>query len=1067
MFDPSHVPSPKYRKTTNVRENSNSNDSDGSYKKLQPQKEGEEEEGEEEEEEQDEEKKVQEEDDVKPVEEQKQEQISESESDSDDDDYNDPNRLWCICKKPHNGRFMISCDNCEEWYHGDCVGITVQRGRQMERRGEEYVCPRCLKQQNKKKNEKMGVSLKGYAHDKKDEMEKRRKNSEEGNKKRRKSSDGVSKLPKKLRKCIVSTCNNRAQADSVYCSNVCILRHAKESLVVVTKAKRDSITKPSVGDKQESREERITRKIREALAKGKVAVVCRKTSKIFSNASAPLKADLSVFLRQNPSFQVLKVPKKSRYAEEGLKRKSSSQNVEERKNTNPYDMDPDYKPKDLLEHKPSNPYKQHRLPSGGEIEKARKHKLEREESTEAKKSKHKKVMDQERRNSSDRHPQKIPPHKRDSRSLSDDRNETKRESPSKKDGEVRKSVHKSLMNILQNRSNNSEDLKMHPSSITKLVMKIEESLYKLFGGVTSKYKNRYRSIMFNLKDEKNQGLWRKVILGEVTSSSLVKMTAEEMASKELAQWRKHELTQELEMIHELETSKNNARPVAKITHKGEIVINEDFSDLTESHLDTSNEKSAPTMAPHRVRRISANQPDSVSDTSLLAVDTTTQHSNHLFDMNCRICTGQVKEEDAAMEESSHKKVKRHTSIILSNEAQVSTETEQTDEELIQKISSYNIKPENPILSPSKSTLTKKDSTDDSELEAGTPEEDKSVLDEEKPESEKETDDKIYNATKPTAVTPSKLNRDHFLWTGVISMPELASFHTNAYSVSGNTKDLSNLIPLKLVLDGRIHPKVVWDYLAKVSSFPNKEVCVVQFRASSEDDRVGYVSMLSYFSSRRRFGVVSNQNTQVIKDIYLVPLLETEKVPNQLLPFKGPGIPDDHPSMLLGVIVRCLATQKKNTPDIPQSVPIKTEPKGKKPRTPDLSETKKSLLDRNRLLAPTMPHFTEKIKNSPGKVEDPAEEEEYNPETADFEVLGEEDLPEESPKHVLPKSEDDDEAYDPEKLTFEDDDDDVPYDPEVEAERLENTELKALQVFVRLGVKKGGIFIYFTQKFIKY
>ena len=26
---------------------------------------------------------------------------------------NDPNKLWCICRKPHNNRFMIACDTCQ------------------------------------------------------------------------------------------------------------------------------------------------------------------------------------------------------------------------------------------------------------------------------------------------------------------------------------------------------------------------------------------------------------------------------------------------------------------------------------------------------------------------------------------------------------------------------------------------------------------------------------------------------------------------------------------------------------------------------------------------------------------------------------------------------------------------------------------------------------------------------------------------------------------------------------------------------------------------------------------
>lgn len=38
---------------------------------------------------------------------------------------------------------MICCDRCEEWFHGDCVGISEARGRLMERNGEDYVCPNC------------------------------------------------------------------------------------------------------------------------------------------------------------------------------------------------------------------------------------------------------------------------------------------------------------------------------------------------------------------------------------------------------------------------------------------------------------------------------------------------------------------------------------------------------------------------------------------------------------------------------------------------------------------------------------------------------------------------------------------------------------------------------------------------------------------------------------------------------------------------------------------------------------------------------------------------------------
>lgn len=47
---------------------------------------------------------------------------------------------YCICRGPDDHRWMISCDVCEDWFHGECVSIDKTIGEALIQR---YVCPRC------------------------------------------------------------------------------------------------------------------------------------------------------------------------------------------------------------------------------------------------------------------------------------------------------------------------------------------------------------------------------------------------------------------------------------------------------------------------------------------------------------------------------------------------------------------------------------------------------------------------------------------------------------------------------------------------------------------------------------------------------------------------------------------------------------------------------------------------------------------------------------------------------------------------------------------------------------
>lgn len=104
-----------------------------------------------------------------------------------------------------------------------------------------------------------------------------------------------------------------------------------------------------------------------------------------------------------------------------------------------------------------------------------------------------------------------------------------------------------------------------------LAFKIEEELFKLFGGVNKKYKEKGRSLLFNLKDRNNPELRERVMSGEITPERLCSMTAEELASKELSEWRMAKAEEFAQMVV-LPDSEVDIRRLVKKTHKGEFQV---------------------------------------------------------------------------------------------------------------------------------------------------------------------------------------------------------------------------------------------------------------------------------------------------------------------------------------------------------------------------------------------------------------------------------------------------------------------------------------------------------------
>ncbi|XP_041803842.1 PHD finger protein 3 isoform X2 [Chelmon rostratus] len=488
---------------------------------------------------------------------------------------------------------------------------------------------------------------------------------------------------------------------------------------------------------------------------------------------------------------------------------------------------------------------------------------------------------------------------------------------------IRRSVRDSLKEILIQRLNES-DLNMSVERASEVAKKTERELFHLYKDTDNKYKNKYRSLMFNLKDTKNNVLFQRVLKGEISPSNLIRMSPEELASKELAAWRKRENRHTIEMI-EKEQREAERRPITKITHKGEIEI--------ESQEPVKAPEPAELEPPPKVTEVSAEPPKTPEDkekSTKTEKDTTNQHKSHLFDLHCKICTGRMV---PPVEEAPTKVVKVATTVVRRQ----STKAEET-----------------------KNTPPAMD--DDLHL---------TVLEESFRNAQSGYEGRSDHSAGRDEET-AFLSNLKSLWRGLINMSNVAKFVTKAFPVSGIVDNLTEDLPDSIQVGGRINPQTVWDYLEKIRATGTKEVCLIRFAPETEEDEISYTLLYAYFSSRRRFGVVSNNRKQV-KDMYLIPLGATEKVPHQLVPFDGPGLENNRANLLLGLIIRQRPKRDFLPVDMNETARIIPEIK---PITVSTKEARATEVDEKSFLSSlTTAHNKEKDKplNTPETVDEPITE----------------------------------------------------------------------------------------------
>ncbi|XP_034777198.2 PHD finger protein 3-like isoform X1 [Acipenser ruthenus] len=720
---------------------------------------------------------------------------------SEDGDSNDNEVMWdhsknCVfCKKPHSNRFMVGCGRCDDWFHGDCVGLGLAQAQQMEQEDQEYVCLKCCAEEDKgvkssAQNPCAKQQPSSLHHSKPEHQESRPAVKHEKLGQSASSSTGVCNLN-------LGTSEKTKQSDDIRKYKVKIFR--KES---------------TEGISSESRE------------------------------------------MENRKMQTV-----------GRIRRPSG---------------------DWMGHGDSEP-----KPGISERQDIKKRQIEKSPFSLLSSSKKPSVE------------------------------------------QIRQNVRESLKDILIKRLSES-NLKISTDRAAKVALKTERELFSFFRDTDTKYKSKYRSLMFNLKDAKNNVLFKRVLKGEISPDHLIRMSPEELASKELAAWRQRENRHTIEMI-EKEQREVERRPITKITHKGEIEI-ENQEQVKEPEVMEVEEEPVPKPV---------EEPEEVTEEadSESTKDTTSQHKKHLFDLNCKICTGRMA---PPVDDVPSKIVKVATTVIRrqSNiEEETLVNTVPTYSEVL-SFSAQDEKDEKKTVSPSASFCA----------------------------------EGRFNAYDNVIDEAAFVGRLESLWKGFINMPSVAKFVIKAYPVSGILDHLTEDLPDSIQVGGRISPQMVWDYVEKIRASGTKEVCLIRFCPVTEEDQISYTLLYAYFSSRKRYGVVAN-NMKQVKDMYLIPLASSEKVPHHLLSFDGPGLEARRPNLLLGLIIRQRVKRDFVAVlpvDVPETASDASLPE-KKSKT-DLSNDAEAAADEEKTLFNSLAPALPKHHNKPQQSSEDEEEESKEPTT---------------------------------------------------------------------------------------
>ncbi|KAI9004898.1 transcription factor S-II, central domain-containing protein [Phycomyces nitens] len=397
----------------------------------------------------------------------------------------------------------------------------------------------------------------------------------------------------------------------------------------------------------------------------------------------------------------------------------------------------------------------------------------------------------------------------------------------------------------------------------ELAQLIEEAMYLQLGDPVSqankplkcgeKYKGKFRTLLYNLKDKANKVFQIRVITGELTPDELIKMSSEDMANPELKSMsetlRKKSIKNSVLKVQNI--------PFIKKTHKGDIIMipkgENEYGDDSNKAKQLEQEMVMVYQNNERTGEddVPGTESDVFPDSRKSSISTTPTQARHdpLDDILARIGVS-----TDGMREDSNKRA----GVGLAG--------------------SDRNKKRKPTFDVEKLL-----GDEDIQLEIGS--DDEGII-----TTRRTSDGETVRVDNIEVDQTPKLPS---IWKGRVNMPQVAEFEAVARQVGGrplSDTEWADVLSPTMWIEGRIPQDRVTTYVSQTQYSSSREIILLEIEPSTllpdaakeaKDSNLRQSdTLLKYFNSRQRYGVVGHNKTKV-KDFYLIPLYKAHDIPDCL------------------------------------------------------------------------------------------------------------------------------------------------------------------------------------------